>query len=52
MKLKNIRIISVIPIVTAVLTAGCRVTDVHMGLGILTIVFAAVTTLGLFTVKE
>jgi len=51
-KLKIARVISIIPIITAFLAAGCNVREVHMGLGILTLITAVVTTISLFLLKE
>jgi len=55
MKLKLARIISILPIILALLTAGCDATkypNVHPVLGVLTLVFAAVTTASLFLLKQ
>jgi hypothetical protein len=54
-KLKFARIISIMPIILALLTAGCDATkypNVHPVLGILTLVFSIVTTASLFLLKQ
>jgi len=55
MKLKFARIISILPIILTLLTAGCDATkypNVHPVLGILTLGFAITTTLSLFLLKQ
>jgi hypothetical protein len=55
MKLKIARILSILPIIFALLTAGCDATKYPTGhpvLGILTLISAAVTTISLFLLKE
>jgi len=55
MKLKTVRILSILPIIIALLTAGCDATkypNVHPVLGIMTLVFAVLTTAGLFLLKQ
>jgi len=55
MKLKTARILSILPIIFILLTAGCDATkypNIHPALGILSVVFAALTTISLFLLKE
>ena len=55
MKLKIVRILSILPIVLALLTAGCDATkwpNIHPALGILTLVFAVITTVSLLLLKQ
>jgi len=55
MKLKTVRILSILPIIIALLTAGCDATkypNVHPVLGIMTLVFAVLTTASLFLLKQ
>jgi len=55
MKLKTVRILSILPIIIALLTAGCDATkypNVDPVLGIMTLVFAVLTTASLFLLKQ
>ena len=55
MNLKIVRILSILPIVLALLTAGCDANkwpNVHPFLGVLTLVFAVVTAMSLFLLKK
>jgi hypothetical protein len=55
MKLKIVRILSILPIIFVLLTAGCDAAKYPVGhpvLGILSLVFAALTTISLFLLKE
>ncbi|MDG6221903.1 MAG: hypothetical protein IAX21_07060 [Candidatus Bathyarchaeota archaeon] len=55
MNLKTARIFSIIPIILALLTAGCDATkypNVHPVLGMLTLISTILTTVSLFLLKE
>jgi len=55
MNLKIVRLLSILPIVLALLTAGCDANKwptIHPALGVLTLVFVVVTAISLFLLKK
>jgi hypothetical protein len=54
MKLKTARILSILPVIFILLTAGCDATkypEIHPIMGIISLAFAALTTISLFLLK-